>query len=682
MDATPAGRDAQAAQAERSRAEKNPAEREAAPAAPPEAKRRSGREPKAAAVNAPVEALSEAPAPGRTLEAKQAHAEEEAEADAESDADAEGRTESEVGRRVADVVIDTLVELGVTTFYGIPGGAISSIYDALLDKKDIQVITARHETGAAFMAMGHARSGGSFPVVLTTSGPGITNVLTGLASAYADGVPMLVISGEVPRKNFGRGALQEGSRYHLDVLTMVGSITKHAQELTSPRAAASAIRKAVAIARSGKQGPVFLSLPLDVANERVEPIRGMANVSTTFELDEEIIGEAAAFLQGSKRALILAGSGSRHPEAVRWIGAIASTLGIPVATTPKAKGLFPESDPLALGIVGLAGHPSLTEYLDGGIDVLLCVGCGLGEIVTNGWSKVLEPSKALIQVDIDAGQFGKNYRVDCGIVGPAHLVLRSLASRLHRRVPSQQLHGVKYLEPEALDNNSSPLHPARVIRELRGAFPEDTIFTADIGEHLLYALHYLRVDRPDAFIVSTGLGSMGSGLGAAIGAKMANPERPVVAICGDYGFQMFGMELATCVENHLGVVFAIFNDSRMKMVDNGLRDIFGRSGFSQGLSVDFVQLAESLGAQGLRIGSVEDFKLVNPVRLGRGVPLVLDIDIAPHVSFPQNGRVAQIRHFNSEKESRSGPERERGDSSGGKSSGKTSKNRAKPMRLT
>ncbi|HEY8207939.1 MAG TPA: thiamine pyrophosphate-binding protein [Myxococcaceae bacterium] len=547
------------------------------------------------------------------------------------------------------MVVKTLTELGVDTFYGIPGGAIASVYDALLDQSGVRIINSRHETGAVFAAMGQSRIGGSLPCVLTTAGPGVTNALTGLAAAHADGVPLIVIAGEVPRKHFGRGALQEGSRHHLDVLAMVRSVTKMAAEITNPRATSNLVRKAVATARSGRQGPVFLSLPLDVAAEKVPLTKTSSQVSTHFTLDEELLDASAEALQAAERGLIIAGSGARHPEAVRWLGLLASTLQMPVITTPKGKGVFPESDPLSLGVFGLGGHPSAAEYLEGGVDTVLCVGTGLGETSTNGWSPLLQPSGSLIQVDIDAAQIGRNYHVDYGLVGPAHAVLGGLARRLRRRpTPAAEVSGIRYYEGEAQLQDTSPMRHARAVQLLQQVAPENAIFTCDIGEHTIFAVHYLKVDHPDEFLLHSGLASLGSGIGAAVGAKLARPESPVVALCGDYGFQMYGMELATCVHHRIGTVFAVFNDARMRMVEAGLTKIFGRSGVMHSHRVDFAALARSVGAEGYTIRSAEDF-----LRLPAGVwrselPVVLDLHIDPASAFPVNGRVAQIRNFSAD----------------------------------
>lgn len=545
--------------------------------------------------------------------------------------------------RVADIVVATLAELGVDTFYGIPGGAIGPVYDALLDHPQLRVINARHETGAAFMALGHSRAGQTLPCVLTTSGPGITNALTGLAAAHADGTPLVVIAGEVPRKNFGRGALQEGSRYQLDVLTMVRNITKFSGEVVNPNAAASLVRKAVTTARSGRQGPVLLSLPLDVAAELAAPSRASVQPTIHFELDEGLVRAAAAALQTTERGLILVGSGARDTVATRLVSTLAATLQLPVATTPKAKGLFPETDPLSLGIFGFGGHPSATKYLEGGIDTLLCVGCGLGETGTNSWSSLLRPSRRFVQIDIDAGQIGKNYPVDIGLVGPCSLVLKELLPHVRRRAVAAPAGGVQRLPFEVGAHGS--LHPAAFLRGLQASAPADTLFTCDIGEHAIFALHYLEIDRADAFLVGTGLGSLGSGIGAAIGAKVACPDRPVVSVCGDFGFQMLGMELATCVQERIGVVFAVFNDGRMRMVEHGQSTIFGRSGRMDSPGVDFVEFARAFGARGTRVRSLEDLSSLSAGDFLADEPWVIDVRVDPNASFPMHGRITQLRHF-------------------------------------
>lgn len=546
--------------------------------------------------------------------------------------------------RAVDVIVETLLELGVDTFYGIPGGAISPVYDALLAHPEARVITAKHETGATFMAIGHARMSGGLPCVLVTSGPGITNAITGLAAAAVEGVPLIAIGGEVPRSRFAHGALQEGSSYQLNIVGMVRGMAKMSAEIALPDTAGMVVRKAVATALSGRRGPVFLTLPLDVANAPAVPTLTTSRVQTSFELDPEVLDRAAEALGRARRPALLVGSGARQPESARLLVALAERCQLPVMTSPKAKGIIPESHPLALGVFGHGGHPSATAYLEQGVDVLLCVGAGLGETSTNNWSRLLQASDSFIQVDVDSAQIGRNYRVDLGLIGPADRVLGALLERLPR-ASERRTFGLRHREPERLTSDTVPLHPARVIRLLQERMPPNTVFTSDIGEHLLFAIHYLRVDCPDGFIVNNALASMGSGIGSAIGARVARPDRPVVAICGDHGFQMYGMELATCVQNRIGVVFAIFNDARMTMVESGFVRVYGRGQDVSSHRLDLARLASALGAQGFHVRTVDDLVSLPTELLCGELPTVLDIEIDPTARFGLDARDAALKHF-------------------------------------
>jgi acetolactate synthase-1/2/3 large subunit len=547
--------------------------------------------------------------------------------------------------RAVDVIVETLLELGVDTFYGIPGGAISPVYDALLAHPEARIITTRHETGAAFMAIGHARMGGSLPCVLMTSGPGITNALTGLAAAAVEGVPLIAIGGEVPRSRFGHGALQEGSSYQLNIVGMVRSIAKLSAEITLPDTAAMVVRKAVATALSGRRGPVFLTLPLDVANAPALPTLITTRVQTSFELDAVVLAEAAAAITRARRPVLLVGSGARQPESVRLVRAVAERLQIPVITSPKAKGILPESHPLALGVFGYGGHPSATSFLEQGVDVVLCVGAGLGETSTNNWSRLLQASDCFIQIDIDSAQIARNYRVDIGLIGPADRALGALLERLPEGPTPRRTYGIRRSGAAHVASNEVPLHPARVVRLLQEHMPANTVFTSDIGEHLLFAIHHLSIELPDAFIANVGLGSMGSGLGSAIGAKVACPDRPVVAICGDHSFQMYGMELATCVQNRIGVVFAVFNDARMNMVESGFLKVYGRAQCVSSQRIDVARLASALGAHGFHVRTADDLAVLPRELLCGDIPTVLDIETDGSASFGLAERDAALKHF-------------------------------------
>lgn len=546
--------------------------------------------------------------------------------------------------RCVDHLVDALVRSGVDTVYGVPGGAISPVYDALVDRPGIRVVHVRHETSALFMAIGHTRmQPDALPCVLFTSGPGVTNAVTGLAAALGEGAPVVALGGEVPRAKFGRRALQEGSSDAIDVVSIVRSVTRSASCITIPGHAAFQVTAAAHEARA-RRGPVFLSLPLDVAVAPASRTVFARAIRTPPRPEPAALDAAAAALRDARDPLLLVGSGARG--AAPAVRALAARLRIPVVTSPKAKGIVPEGAPYCLGVFGYGGHPSALEWLERHPpDVVLSLGCGLNEPSTNSWSPLLQASRTMIQVDLDPSQFGRNYRTDLALEGDCAEVLEALAARLDDAGPWQLPDtGIRYLEPEVAREDRAPLAPARVLTVLQEELPADTVYTADIGEHLLFALHYLRASRPDQFIASLALGSMGSGIGAAIGAKLAAPQRPVVAVCGDYGFQMYGMELATCVQERVAVVFVVMNDARMRMVEAGIARNYGRAMPMDGPLIDFAALARAHGAHGFVVETIDDLRRAIEGRSEEG-PTVIDVRIDPTARFPMNARVQEISNF-------------------------------------
>lgn len=547
---------------------------------------------------------------------------------------------SRAHNRCADLIVEVMVRVGVDTVYGVPGGAISPLYDALVDCPFIRVIHTRHETTALFMAIGHTRMRpGSLPCVLLTSGPGVTNAVTGLAAALGEGVPVLVIGGEVPRVKFGRAALQEGSTEGIDVVSIVRTATVSAEHVSIPGRAgyqvAAAARRAQRL-----RGPVFLSLPLDVAVAPAAPTHVAPVEFLPTPPPAAVLDEAAKLLSGAERPLVLLGSGAR--TASSSIRAFVERLNIPVITSPKAKGVVSEEAPYCLGVFGYGGHPSALSWLqEAPPDVVLALGCGLNEPSTNSWSSLLQGSKAMIQVDLDPGQFGRNYRTDLAIEADCAVVVPALDQRIQREPWPVSLPG---LRPISIEASESELDPAQVLAVVQEELPPDTIYTSDIGEHLLFAIHCLRARYPEQFIASLALGSMGSGIGAAIGAKCAAPERTVVSVSGDFGFQMYGMDLATCVQEKLGVIFVIMNDARMRMVEAGIDRIYGRGLPMDGPPIDFAAVALAHGADGAVVTSVDELRRAlrnrNPER-----PLVVDARIPPNTAFPVNARVQEISNF-------------------------------------
>jgi acetolactate synthase-1/2/3 large subunit len=542
--------------------------------------------------------------------------------------------------RGADLLVAMLAEAGVEAVFGLPGGAISPVHDALLDSS-VRVVTTRHESGAMFAAAGYARATGKLGVVAVTSGPGALNALTGLASAWCDGLPVLLLVGEVPRPSQGKGVLQDGSAHGLQIVEMARYVTKLAAEVPSNTTLPHMIRRAITTALSGRKGPVLLTLPIDVMTARVTRPRAGGTVCLGGLLEPPIMEEVARLAREAKRPLLFAGSGVRGGNAPHSLRLVAERLGCPVATTPKAKGVFPEDHALALGVFGLGGHPSAGAYVDSGVDLVIAVGTSMGDLATDGFSRSLQ-APALVQVDIDARQLGKSYAPTHAIVASAEEFLGTLADCIGKSPrPVRPLAGITR---HALRSSSRPGRVAShdAIRGLQRMLPRDTIYTVDSGEHFVFATHYLEISRPDSYIVMTGLGSMGQSIGAAIGAQLANPGRTVAAICGDGCFAMNAFEIATARELGLPIRIFVFNDERLAMVENGHAAVYGRRPrYGSGL-VDVCAIARGLGAAALRVDSLDRMRDAAALLVSARSPIVIDIGIDETIALPKRDRVAAL----------------------------------------
>lgn len=541
-------------------------------------------------------------------------------------------------------LVDVLRDFGVNVVFGIPGGAISPFYDALLDRPDVRIITTKHEANAAFMAIGYAMATGRPGVVLTTAGPGITNALTGVASAFYEGVPVVHIAGEVARSAFGRGALQEGSPTGFDAVAVMRPVTKMSLVMSHAGPAASVLHKALTTAFNGRRGPVFVSLPLDVAAQQLEaqPIAGA--LRTAYEIDDDSTRNALSLLERASTPLILAGSGTRDPTSRRALRRLAEYIGAPVCVTTKGKGVFPEDHPLYLGVTGFGGHDSVGQYLERGVDVLLAIGSGLNDFSTNAWTPLLRARRAFIQIDIDAAQLGKNYAIDLGLVGPADRVIgRMLEHRQEGRTPTLTRSPFPLQFQPVRASPRGMLTTMDVVLAMNEHCPDNAVFTADMGEHLGVALHYLRVREHADFLTCLGFGSMGSGINAAIGYQLGAMHRRTYAICGDGGFLMYGTELATAVQHTLPTTFLIMNDSRLTMVHHGMHAQFGRAPDFATQPIDFAAFARSLGAMGRTVRTRED--LAEGLAERHDGPLVLDVRIDADIRLEGNQRVAALKQF-------------------------------------
>ncbi len=546
----------------------------------------------------------------------------------------------------ATALLSTLARKGVRAAFGIPGGTASPIFDGLSELPHIEFVATRHEAMAGFAACGHARVTGMPALVLTTSGPGLTNAITGMAAAALEELPVIFLAGEVASTALSRGALQDGSAAGLDVVNTVRSITRWATTLPSAAAAQATAERAWELATGPRPGPVYIGIPLDIGGLPVATRRFASSARAPAAPSALACRKAARRLQVARRPLLLLGNGARG--AAGEARALAERLALPVASTGHGKGIFPETHPLYLGLIGVGQHPSVTAYLAEPPDVVCIVGSRMGEVATNAWTLPLAGTSDTIQIDRDPLLMGCNVPVTLGIIGDARSALREMVQSLSNdvAVPARTLPGCISLRPELAHSDSVPLKPQRVLASLSLAFP-DAIWCSDIGEHLTMALHYLRIDEPSRFHALTGLGSMGSGIGAAIGIKHARPQATVVAVCGDGGLAMHAGELLTCVENRIAVVFAVFNDGRWNMIHHGFRSVYGRLPPSLPARVaDLAAVAKGFGAVSAIIRRPEELQPERLRRLtGSKQPVVLDIRIDATESLTSESRAASIGRF-------------------------------------
>ena len=548
----------------------------------------------------------------------------------------------------AHVFLQALADAGVREAWGIPGGTISPVFDALHEVSSLAYVATRHEACAAFAALGQARLTGIPALVLTTSGPGITNVVTAVASAHLEQLPMIVVGGDVPLRAAGRGALQDGSAEGWRAVELLRPITRWAGRASSPDAAQALAARAWLGACGAVPGPVFVAMPLDVATQPASSFDlALPSSPAPSGSDEAGTLELARALGRAKRPLLVLGNGAR--SATREVVELAQRTAMPVVVTGHAKGCFPERHPLYLGIVGLGQHPSVDEYLEVQPDVTLVLGSRLNDLATNGWSLRLEGSVATFQVDREPTLLGRNVGATHCLVGDVALTLQRVLAVLVKDVAPVAGDGsrLRRHRPDAAGSDAIPLLPQRVLHALELALP-DAIWCSDIGEHLAFALHYLSVDSPERFHDFLGFGSMGSGIGAAIGIQRARPHDRVVCICGDGGFSMLLGEVLTCVEQALPVVFVVMNDGRWNMVEHGFQAVYRRS--PAGLAKtrgDFAAAARALGAHGVLIEEPQQLEaaLLQEHVGSRSVPSVLDVRIDPRESLTRDTRSASIRHF-------------------------------------
>ncbi|WPD21006.1 MAG: thiamine pyrophosphate-binding protein [Candidatus Electrothrix scaldis] len=563
----------------------------------------------------------------------------------------------------AEIIVEVLGKTGVKYMFGVPGGAIEDLNTALYhNRHGILPIVTKHEEGAAFMADGYARLSGHLGVCYSTAGPGATNLITGLVSTYADQIPVLALTGQVPTSVFGRGAIQESGSEGINLTDIFNNFTKYSSMLVSEGRTQYMLQKAIRLALSAPEGPVHINMPVDIIKRSVElkKVELPIDPGGTRLLDVDKASRATELLTNAKRPVIIAGWGVYLSRAMPELLELAELLQIPVATSPKAKGVFPESHELSLGVLGFAGSLLAKNYIiDNDVDVLLAVGTSFSEMMTNGWDDHIQPTKHLIHLDVDIEKIGKNYHVSLPMLGDPKMNLKKISQLVktnnstgNRRATRSNLKELRQLltEEEPFTSQSNLYHPAQLVLDIQHFFPVNSIFFADIGTSMSWAIHYMIIDHPASFFVSLGYGSMGYAVAAPVGAKLAAPDRPVVAIVGDGSFLMNGFEVATAVNYNIPVIWVILNNAMLGMVYHGRRlykEAVPEAMESCFQRVDYVKIAEGLGARGIRLDATTPVSevLVTDI-LESGVPTVLDVWIDDQAVPPIHSRITTMdNHF-------------------------------------
>jgi acetolactate synthase-1/2/3 large subunit len=554
--------------------------------------------------------------------------------------------------KAAEYLVEALADAGVRHIFGVIGGSVVPTFVATLGSRT-QLVMAKHEAGAAFMADGYARVRGGLGACIATSGPGATNLITGVASAYADSIPIVVLTGQVATKSFGKGAFQESSSEGVDIVDVFKRMTRYSTLVFRGDRLPDVWHKAMRMALGGRPGPVHLSLPADVQEQPlVAPPRTVAPVSPGHAYDRAAIKQAALHLLRARRPVILAGHGVILSNAADELRTVAEMLDIPVATTPKGKGAFPEDHRLSVGPFGYSGSPlAQWHLLESGMDVLLAVGTSLSEWGTLGWDRRLQPREALLHFDVDPYEIGKNYTASVPVIGDAKSGLTELGYEI-RRQQQRYLHwrrGNGKLEPPpdrprmvnaaAMDSDAVPIKPQRLMRDLQESLPRDALVFVDGGANRSWAIHYWQSLYPRTFFCATGMASMGFGVAGAIGGKFAAPERVVVSIVGDGGFLMNGMEVSTAVHYGKQVIWVVLNDAGYGIAHHSLRQMKLPDVGTRYPRVNCAAVAEGLGAQAFRIREPGEIsrELIAKI-LESGLPTVLDVEIDPEEIAPFGSR--------------------------------------------
>ena len=538
-----------------------------------------------------------------------------------------------------EAIIKALKEQGVDTIFGYPGGQVIPFYDMLYGA-DLNHILVRHEQCAAHAADGYSRASGKVGVCLATSGPGATNLVTGIATANMDSSPILAITGQVPTHLIGNDAFQEA-----DIMGITMPITKHSYQITDPDLIPSIIKTSLKIASSGRPGPVLIDVPKECQEKELEKFSYSLIETPGYKPNTKgnikQVKKACEEIKRAKNPIILAGGGVIIANASEELEKFAELIKAPVMTSLLGKGAVNEDLDYALGMLGMHGRKVANESVNKS-DCLIAIGCRFSDRTT-GNVEGFAPNSKIIHIDIDPAEIGKNVDVDIPIAGDAKNILKSIIKELSsysgNSDSNKWFESTKVLKEKYIPKtnyNDTPLKPQSVIKEISESLNSDSIVTTDVGLNQMWAAHFYNAQKPRKFITSGGLGTMGFGFPAAMGAKVACPEDNVLAVVGDGGFLMVCQELATIKEYDIPLVIAILNNRKLGMVYQWQHLLYEKrySETDLGQSPDFVKLAESFGINSLRVTNPGETKTAIKNSLKDGESIVLDIIVEQNEFMP------------------------------------------------
>lgn len=563
-------------------------------------------------------------------------------------------------KRAANIIIDILIREGIEYIFGVTGKAISPFVDAILDYEKIKYIPAKHESGAALMAYGYAQGSGKIGVCCATTGGGSTNLTTGVSTAYMNSVPLLVLTGQVSTFEFGKGAFQEstGIGRTINTVELFKPITKESFSISESSELTETIVKAISIALSGRMGPVHVNIPFDIQLDVIEatiPDRIPEIDDNCYSALEDKLNKTINLIQNAQNPVFLLGWGSVISGANEIVRRIAEKLKIHVSTTLQGRGAIPSNHPLCLGVIGVCGHPRASEYILEKADLLIAVGTSFGEFTTFSWDEAFSKIENIVHIDIDEREIGKNYDVTIGINGDAKLI----CNRMYQMIDKLNIDSVKpqsrfmefigsngkYSNEHLMFDESVPIKPQRVMKELRYCTPENTVFLSDSGSNCVWGLHYIPIYPGGGYYPTHGLGSMGASICSSIGVKLSKPDNPVVCVCGDGSFLMYGNEVATAAQLDIPVIWVILNDSKYNLPAFSLQMMFDRTIGVDLLKVDFSKLAEIYNIKGFRVEKPDDLHEVFIKAVEINKPVIIDVVIDPE-EIPPVGKRKLIKTEN------------------------------------